>query len=188
MSFPPNTTKPDAASIQVIISLGANLDSALGEPAATLQGVTERLRALAENQFATSALYQTTPVDCPPGTPDFLNSVVIMNVASDVLPRELLAQLHQLEADFGRVRGDTVSGKTNESRCLDLDLIAFGETLSHEPGLNLPHPRAHERQFVLQPLAELQPELVLPGQGRSVTDLLLQLPFISSSHCSRITG
>ena len=186
MSAPRNIIKPDTDAIPVIISLGANLDSVQGDPTTTLASATERLHAMAAGRFVSSAFYRTAPVDCPPGTPDFINSAVIMTVAGGTLPRKLLAQLHQMEADFGRQREGVAEGKINAARCLDLDLIAFGDQRIAEPGLILPHPRAHERQFVLQPLAELEPDLLLPGQQLTVSKLLAQLPPAARLQCDRL--
>jgi 2-amino-4-hydroxy-6-hydroxymethyldihydropteridine diphosphokinase len=86
-------------------------------------------------------------------------------------PESLLKQLRELEKEFGR-RPKT---RLNEPRPLDLDLIAFGDETRNSPELILPHPRAHVRRFVLQPLAEIAPELVLPGQPKTVLELLAGL-------------
>src|SRR5208282_4352327 len=86
-------------------------------------------------------------------------------------PESLLKKLHVLEKEFG-LRPRTV---LNEPRPLDLDLIAFGAEKRNSPELTLPHPRAHERRFVLQPLSEIAPELILSGQGKTVSELLAGL-------------
>lgn len=83
-------------------------------------------------------------------------------------PELLLASLKSLEKKFGRRRKQVL----NEPRPLDLDLITFGEETRHTPELVLPHPRAHQRRFVLEPLSEIAPRLVLPGQKRTVSQLL----------------
>lgn len=87
-------------------------------------------------------------------------------------PESLLGELQSLEYELGRVRSDI----PNEARALDLDLLTFGDMELLSEDLVLPHPRAHQRGFVLAPLAELAPDLVLPGQVRSVTELLKDLP------------
>ncbi len=163
-----NTTATRTDASPVVISLGANLQSKLGTPARCLLQVIERLRELSCSHFQASSLYQTSAVDCPPGTPDFLNAAVVFNADPALDAADLLQQLHTMESEFGRVRTDT----RNQSRTMDLDLIAFGAMLSDQPGLLLPHPRAHLRRFVLEPLAELRPDLVLPGQTETVADLL----------------
>lgn len=86
-------------------------------------------------------------------------------------PESLLQELHALEQEFGRQPKKVI----NESRPLDLDLIAFGQQTREGEVLTLPHPRAHMRRFVLEPLAEIAPDLILPGQERTVTDLLAGL-------------
>src|SRR5690242_9827144 len=119
-----------------------------------------------------SSLWQTTPVDCPPDSPAFINAVVGFKPLPGETPDSSLERLQGLEREFGR-RPKQVH---NEPRPLDLDLIAFaGETRQTEK-LNLPHPRAHQRRFVLQPLCEIAPELTLPGQERTVSSLLARLP------------
>jgi len=86
-------------------------------------------------------------------------------------PESLLIKLQALEKEFGRVPKKVL----NEPRPLDLDLIAFGKEVRTSPELTLPHPRAHQRQFVLQPLEEIAPELVLMGQTRTVAELVRSL-------------
>jgi 2-amino-4-hydroxy-6-hydroxymethyldihydropteridine diphosphokinase len=150
------------------IALGANL----GESQRSLLRAIEDLQRLSERPLLVSSLWRTTPVDCPPGSPLFLNAVVGLTPGADETPETLLAKLQALERDFGRRPKKVL----NESRPLDLDLIAFGSQTRATPQLTLPHPRAHERRFVLQPLSEIAPDLVLPGQSESVTALLHRLP------------
>jgi 2-amino-4-hydroxy-6-hydroxymethyldihydropteridine diphosphokinase len=119
-----------------------------------------------------SALWHTAPVDCPPGSPPFLNAVLLLVPRAGETPETLLAALQQMEKDFGR----RPKQQLNEARPLDLDLVAFGTESRASPQFVLPHPRAHLRRFVLQPLAELEPGLVLPGQTRTVSELLADLP------------
>jgi 2-amino-4-hydroxy-6-hydroxymethyldihydropteridine diphosphokinase len=149
------------------IALGSNI----GDSVQLLTEAARRLQELSDHPIVTSSLWQTTPVDCPPGSPLFINAVVGLVPRRDETPDSLLARLKELEAAFGR-RAKVV---LNEPRPLDLDLIAFGgETRSTEM-LALPHPRAHLRRFVLAPLAEVAAELMLPGQTRSVGELLRRL-------------
>ncbi len=110
-------------------------------------------------------------MDCPPGSPDFINAVVAFTPLPRFTPETLLAELQALERELGR-RPKLV---LNEARPLDLDLIAWGSEVRDTPTLTLPHPRAHVRRFVLLPLSELAPELVLPGQTRTVAELLAGL-------------
>ncbi len=116
---------------------------------------------------ARSGLRETDPlgvVDQPP----FLNGAVAL--ATELAPVRLLEVLLAIERRLGRVRDGTRWGP----RTIDLDLLLYGDETLDEPGLRLPHPRLHERRFALEPLAELDPELVVPGRGR-VADLLTAL-------------
>jgi len=131
----------------------------------------KRLQELSDQPLVKSSLLETTPVDCPPGSPNFVNAVVGLIPRPDETPESLLKKMLALETEFGR----TPKKVLNEARPLDLDLIAFGNEIRAAPELTLPHPRAHLRRFVLQPLAEIAPDLVLPGQGRAVVKLLSQL-------------
>jgi 2-amino-4-hydroxy-6-hydroxymethyldihydropteridine diphosphokinase len=114
----------------------------------------------------------STILETPPwgiaDQPDFLNAVA--ELESDVGPRPLLDRLLEVERELGRVRDGTRWGP----RTIDLDLLVYGAETSDDPALQLPHPRLHERLFVLVPLAELAPGLVVPGRG-SVEDLLSKL-------------
>ncbi len=158
MSAPLNiirTLDPDIA----IVALGANLDSRVGVPAQTFAAVCSELAALAAGELRCSSFHQTVPEDCPPDSPPFLNAVVLFRVAGAPSAEQLLDQLQALENSFGRAR----SGVVNAPRSLDLDLIAYGNREQASADLTLPHPRATQRLFVLEPLAELAPQLKLPG-------------------------
>lgn len=152
----------------VIIALGSNLGSA-GQN--VLRAIA-RLRQLSERPLLASSLWQTAPVDCPPGSPPFVNAVVGLEPRPGETPELLMLQLRQLETEFGRQPKKV----HNEPRPLDLDLIAFGHETRATSELTLPHPRAHLRRFVLQPLLEIAPELRLPGQSQTVAQLLRALP------------
>jgi 2-amino-4-hydroxy-6-hydroxymethyldihydropteridine diphosphokinase len=149
------------------VALGSNL----GDSDEIIRRAFERLQMLSDSPLLRSSLWRTTPVDCPPGSPAFVNAVAGFNPREGETPQSLLRQLQGLEAEFGRRRGNV----PNEPRPLDLDLIAFDSRAMHQPELILPHPRAHLRRFVLQPLAEIAPELILPGQSQSVAVLLTSL-------------
>ncbi len=156
------------SSSLVLIALGSNL----GDSAQILREAMARLQAFSEKPLRRSSLWQTAPVDCPPGSPSFLNAVVAFEPAADETPESLLVKLQALEKEFGR----RPKQSPNEARPLDLDLITFTDEVRHSPALTLPHPRAHLRQFVLVPLAEIASEFVLPGQSKTVTALLSGLP------------
>lgn len=150
-----------------IVALGANLPGDLGPPEATVREAMHRLAAVSVRPPLCSSLWRSRPVDCPPGSPDFINAVMALYPAEGTTPPALLEQLQELEREFGRQHG---AGR-NTPRVLDLDLIAWGRQRSATSTLELPHPRAHERAFVLLPLAEVAPDLVLPGQRQPVRTL-----------------
>ena len=149
------------------ISLGSNL----GDPVATLQSAFTELQSLSQEPIRQSSLWSSTPVDCPPDSPDFINAAVTMTPVDGEKPETLLARLQALEVQFGRQPKMVI----NEPRSLDLDLIAFGNEQRQGAHLTLPHPRFHERRFVLEPLAEIAPGTVLPGQSITISELLARL-------------
>lgn len=140
--------------IRAYVALGSNL----GNPVSTVEDAIEAMAALRGSLLkAISSLYRTAPVGLK-HQPDFINAVVALDTR--LAPRELLDELFALEAKFGRER----SAK-NAPRTLDLDLLSYGDVVQDDPALTLPHPRMHERAFVLAPLAEIAPRLVIPGRG-----------------------
>lgn len=150
------------------ISLGANLPSRFGGPAATLRLAVERLRTLSDEPLRVSSLWNSSPVDCPPGSPNYHNAVVGLVPRAAETPLSLLHALQGIEQGFGRTR----TGQRNEPRVLDLDLLTFGQARCASPELVLPHPRATERLFVLLPLREVASAHPFPGQSRSLDDLI----------------
>lgn len=149
-----------AGRVLAFVGLGANLDSRAGSPEATLQRAMASLAALSELPVLVSSIWETTPLDCPPDSPRFFNAVAAL-VPGERSPEALLQSLQQIENSLGRVR----SGVRNAPRTLDLDLLSYGELIQNTPVLTLPHPRMHERQFVLSPLLEIAPDFVVPGKG-----------------------
>ena len=152
------------------IALGSNL----GNSREILVSAMARLQECSNAPLRKSSLLETAPVDCPPGSPNFLNAVVALTPRANETPETLLAKLQTLEKEFGRQPKKVL----NEARPLDLDLIAFGQETRATRQLVLPHPRAHLRRFVLQPLAEIAPDLILHGQTKTVTQLLALLPMV----------
>ncbi len=152
---------------RAFVALGSNL----GDSPRLIRSAMDRLQALSAQPILRSSLWTSAPVDCPPDSPLFVNAMVELRTPSNLTPERLLASLQELEREFGRQPKKIL----NESRPLDLDLIHWDGQLSQTPLLTLPHPRAHLRRFVLEPLHELAPDLVLPGQTRSVQDLLASL-------------
>lgn len=147
-----------------IVALGSNL----GDSRKIILDAMARLQMFSDKPLLKSSLWQTSPVDCPPGSPKFVNAIVGLAPKENETPESLLKKLKELEKEFGR----TPKKISNEARLLDLDLIAFGQEIRNSPDLILPHPRAHLRKFVLEPLNEIAPDLVLAGQGRTVSELL----------------
>ncbi len=157
-----------SAATKVFIALGSNL----GDSRKILWDALARLQNFSDATILKSSFWQTTPVDCPPGSPKFLNAVVGFIPQKGETPESLLEKMRELEKVFGRAPKKIL----NEPRPLDLDLIAFGNEIRNSPELILPHPRTHLRRFVLQPLSEIAPDLVLPGQEKTVAELLAELP------------
>jgi 2-amino-4-hydroxy-6-hydroxymethyldihydropteridine diphosphokinase len=150
------------------IALGSNL----GDARKNVLRAIERLQNLSDRPLQKSSLWKSTPVDCPPESPEFINAVVALVPRANETPESLLEKLQTLEKEFGR----TPKKVPNEPRPLDLDLIAFGDDQRTTPELTLPHPRAHQRRFVLQPLAEIATDFIFPGQEKTVAHLLHELP------------
>ena len=140
------------------VALGSNL----GDRRAHLEYAVSRLQSLLENP-SISTLYETEPVGTE-GQPLFLNGAMVGRY--DGQPRELLQSLMSIERERGRERSTHWAART-----LDLDLILFGNQILNEPDLVIPHPRFRERAFVLQPLAEIAPQLVDPVTGMTVGQL-----------------
>jgi 2-amino-4-hydroxy-6-hydroxymethyldihydropteridine diphosphokinase len=150
------------------IALGSNL----GDSQKIILDALVQLQNFSEFPILKSSLWEAAPVDCPPGSPKFVNAVVGLVPPEAETPPGLLRKLRKLERKFGRRPKKIL----NEPRPLDLDLIAFGNINCNLPELILPHPRAHLRRFVMQPLSEMVPELILPGQEKTVAELLARLP------------
>ena len=148
--------------MRAVIALGANME----EPEEAVEIAIALLKDSTELK-ARSSIYVTRPVGGPP-QPDYVNAVCI--VESDLPASDLLGLLHGIERSMGRVRIEKWG-----PRVIDLDLIQYGSILSEDKDLWLPHPRAHERRFVLEPWLEIEPEAVLITHGR-VSEILAQLP------------
>jgi 2-amino-4-hydroxy-6-hydroxymethyldihydropteridine diphosphokinase len=146
----------------VVLALGSNL----GDRQDILQGAVDAIVGLPGVRVtAVSPVYETVPVGGPE-QPDYLNAVVLGQTTRTA--RELLDQLHEIEAAFDRVRVVRWGPRT-----LDIDIIVFDDERSVDPALTLPHPRAHERAFVLAPWRDVDPDAILPGHG-PVAELLAE--------------
>jgi 2-amino-4-hydroxy-6-hydroxymethyldihydropteridine diphosphokinase len=142
------------------IGIGSNLD----EPQAQVEDAVGELAALAHTRLtARSSLYRSAPLGYA-AQADFVNAVAVIDTALGA--RELLAELQAIEARHGRRRSFA-----NAPRTLDLDLLLFGDARIDEPQLVVPHPRMHERAFVLRPLVEVAPHAMIPGRGSAAACL-----------------
>ena len=152
----------------IFIGLGANLPSRAGAPQATLDAALADLERAGVRILARSGWWETAPVPVS-DQPWFINAVAAVETALG--PADLLALLHRIEADYGRERL-----MVNGARTLDLDLLAYGGIVNPGPESPiLPHPRLHQRAFVLRPLAELAPDWVHPVSGQPIAALLAAL-------------
>ena len=152
-------------SQHALVALGSNLDA----PAIQLKRAILHLQRHSEGTFVCSSIYRTPAHAMPEGTPDFANSVVRLETTQS--GPELLSFLNSLEVFFGR----PANHEKNVSRVLDLDLIALGEVTCQSEALTLPHPRAAQRDFVLQPIVEIWPDYRLPGFEATASELLAKL-------------
>jgi 2-amino-4-hydroxy-6-hydroxymethyldihydropteridine diphosphokinase len=151
--------------VRAFVGLGSNL----GDREATLRRAAEELRRLPATEIrAVSAFRDTEPVGIL-DQPRFLNGAV--ELETELAPRALLDALLEIERRLGRARAGVPAGGP---RTIDLDLLVYGSDRIDEPGLRVPHPHLHERRFVLEPLAELEPHLDVPGKGK-VQGLLAKL-------------
>jgi 2-amino-4-hydroxy-6-hydroxymethyldihydropteridine diphosphokinase len=151
---------PDRA---IVIALGSNLAGEHGSSEALLEAALAKFPEAGLKILKRSSWWRSAAWPDPNG-PEYRNGVAL--VEADAGPHEVLAALLAIERGFGRVRG-----APNEARTLDLDLIAHGRTVSETRDLTLPHPRAHERRFVMGPLAEIAPDWRHPTLGRTADDL-----------------
>lgn len=151
---------------KAVVALGSNL----GDRLANLQGALAALEDTPDvSVIKVSSIYETEPVDAPAGSPNFLNAVVLIDTT--LRARTLLTRVLAIEDAFLRERDP---GVQNSPRTLDIDLIVVGNRLSDDAELTLPHPRAHQRAFVLLPWAEIEPEAEIPGKGR-IKDIIAEL-------------
>jgi 2-amino-4-hydroxy-6-hydroxymethyldihydropteridine diphosphokinase len=153
--------------MRTAVALGSNV----GDRLENLRAARGQIVDLAEVQppIVSSAIYETEPIDCEPEAAKFLNAVVEFDYEGD--PIHLLEELLHIEKSLGRKRDHA----KNVSRTIDIDLLYCGDRQIDKERLRLPHPRMHLRRFVLQPLANIRPELILHNQTRTVADLLAEL-------------
>jgi len=147
----------------VYLSLGSNL----GDRDANLRNAIERLRGVG-NPIAISSFYETEPIDVVL-QPWFLNCAVKLD--TEKMPRQLITAILSLEQDMGRQRKQQKAPRT-----IDIDILLFGSSIIEIPSLTIPHPRMHERRFVLEPLAEIAPDARHPVFKRTIRELREALP------------
>jgi 2-amino-4-hydroxy-6-hydroxymethyldihydropteridine diphosphokinase len=152
--------------MRTAVALGANLGDRLGN----LRAARKAIVALANVKppVLSSAIYETEPADCEPGAEKFLNAVVEFDYEGELTT--LLEQLIRIEEALGRRRDHP----KNVSRPIDIDLLYCGSRNIRHERLELPHPRMHLRKFVLQPLADIRPDMVVPGQRKTAGQLLTE--------------
>ncbi len=159
-------------SMRCGIGLGSNVGDRLGN----LRLARKHLLAAPEwllgadplDRVLCASIYETEPVGCPPGSSPFLNTVVELPAHPSATPTTILGRLQSIEVEMGRPSRHP----RNAPRSIDLDLLYCGDLELSAPELTLPHPRLFQRRFVLAPLAEIRPDLILPGDPRSILELL----------------
>lgn len=167
MTLHPGAPIAATTNMKAGLALGSNIGNRLGNLRAARKAIADL--ANVNEPIVCSAIYETEPVDCEPGAAPFLNAVMEIDFTGNAI--DLLPNLKQIEISMGR---PTDHGR-NTSRKIDIDLLYFGDAKIDEAQLHLPHPRMHERRFVLQPLADIRPDLVLPAQTKTVRELLALL-------------
>jgi 2-amino-4-hydroxy-6-hydroxymethyldihydropteridine diphosphokinase len=158
------------------IALGSNLGDRMANLRAARKAIVDLVRQRTDSSgranvkppMRSSPIYETEPVDCEPDAGKFLNAVLEIEYDGD--PSELLEQLVRVEESLGRKRDHT----RNISRKIDIDLLYADDLSVENERLQLPHPRLDQRKFVLQPLADIRPDLTLPNQTKTVRELLAQ--------------
>ena len=158
------------------IALGSNLGDRMANLRAARKEIVDLVRqrtdspgrANVKSPMRSSPIYETEPVDCEPDAGKFLNAVLEIDYDGD--PSALLEQLVRVEESLGRKRDHA----RNVSRKIDIDLLYADDLNVNNERLQLPHPRLHQRKFVLQPLADIRPDLTLPNQTKTVRELLAQ--------------
>jgi 2-amino-4-hydroxy-6-hydroxymethyldihydropteridine diphosphokinase len=163
--------------MRVGIALGSNIGDRLANFQAARKAIVDLVRQRTDSPgragvnapILSSSIYETEPVDCEPGAARFFNAVLEFDYESE--PQQLLKSLKAIEQELGRP-GDH---PRNVSRKIDIDFLYAGEMKMDNEDLHLPHPRMHLRRFVLEPLAEIRSDLILPGQKQNVGELLANL-------------
>ena len=167
-----------ATKMRAAIALGSNIGDRLDNLRAARQQIVDLTGV--QSPVLSSAIYETDPVDCEPGAQKFFNAAVEFDYEGD--PVDLWKKLAAIEVALGR----PPDHPRNVSRKIDIDLLYFGDTKIDRKELRLPHPRMHLRKFVLQPLADIRPDLILPTERKTVRELLAQ--FDDTCNVDRLTN
>jgi 2-amino-4-hydroxy-6-hydroxymethyldihydropteridine diphosphokinase len=162
-------TAPCSSDRWTMIRTGIALGSNLGDRLENLRRARELLASISTGPVLVAPVYLTEPVNCPPGSPDFLNTVV--EISHGFTPAQLLEKTQEFQRRLGR----TEVMERNAPRVIDIDLLYCGGEIISTELLELPHPRIAIRQFVLRPLADINPDLVLPGHTSTVAEHLDKL-------------
>ena len=153
--------------MRTAVALGSNIGDRLRNLRAARKAIFDLPNV--KPPIISSAIYETQPVGCEPGAKKFLNALIEFEYEGD--PAGLLDELIQTEEALGRKRHHP----KNVSRTIDIDLLYYGDQRINDERLQLPHPRLHLRDFVLRPLADIRPDLLLPGQNKTVGELLAEV-------------
>ncbi len=153
------------SSRPVALGLGGNL----GEPRETFRRACALLAAGAVSDLRMASCHQSEAVGCHPGTPPFTNSALIGRWHGTA--QELLELTQEIEVQLGRPRIHDSQG----SRSIDIDILLLGDLILNSPDLHIPHPRMGQRLFVLQPLAEIAPDWIVPTNGKTVAQIMKEL-------------
>lgn len=150
--------------VTAYIGLGSNLESPRGDRSRHLELAVEALN-VAGRVTQLSSVYETAPWDVDDAQPDYLNQVAALS--TELEPSALVNTMLSIETDLGRVRDER-----HGSRVIDLDVLLMGDTVIDQPDVQVPHPRMHERAFVLVPLVEIAPDAIHPTVGGTISELL----------------
>jgi len=167
VEFAGGTPASTAFEMRTAVALGSNLGDRLGNLRAARKAIVDL--AGVQPPVLSSAIYETDAVDCEPNAGKFLNAVLEFDYEGD--PTDLWKKLMEIESALGRPRHHA----RNVSRKIDIDLLYAGEIQIDTRELQLPHPRLHLRKFALQPLVDIRPDLILPNQTKTVSELLAEL-------------
>lgn len=167
--------------IRVGLALGSNLGDRIDNIIQSVRSLILSLK-IDKSEMRFAPIYESKPANCPEGSPNFYNTVIEVQLNSDITPEILLQNIWEIEGSLGRESKKTRA--INSPRPIDIDILYYGDSVinSINPDLIIPHPRMLERLFVLKPLNDISPSIVLPNQNKSVEHLLKNLVNISSEN------